>query len=59
MLRCTDDNKRAVMCMQHGIVLRDVLFNCVFTVVARCMLFSVDVCRSTAGSFLLSYPRML
>jgi hypothetical protein len=27
MLGCTVDNNRAVMCMRHGIVLCDTLFN--------------------------------
>jgi hypothetical protein len=29
MLGCTDDNNRAVTCMQRGIALSDALFNCV------------------------------
>jgi hypothetical protein len=51
--------KRAVMCMQHGIVLRNLLYNCVFTVVALCTLLPVGVCRSTTGCFCCLYPCML
>jgi hypothetical protein len=51
--------KRAVICMQHGITLRNALFNCVFTVVARCTLLPVGVYRSTAGCFCCLYPCMV
>jgi hypothetical protein len=38
--------KRAVMCMQHGIALRNALFNCVFTVVTRCTLLPGNGCKN-------------
>jgi sulfite exporter TauE/SafE len=43
-LACHTLYKRTVMCMQHGNVLRNALFNCVFTVVTRCTLLPMGVC---------------
>jgi hypothetical protein len=60
MLKSVDDNNRAVfLCKQHWwLFSRDSLFIC-STVVTHCSLFTVEVGRSSTGSFRLSYPRMV
>jgi hypothetical protein len=55
MLGCTTNINE----QQHGIVLHNTLFNCVFTVVARCTLLPVGVCRSTTGYFCCLYQRSI